>query len=71
MFAPPFRPLDFVGSASGLHGLDRDRKAFNRTAVRAFERADVETPRSRFDIGKPHRLAALGTGQDSDFSATE
>jgi hypothetical protein len=52
-------------------GLDRDRKAFNRIAIRAFERADVETPRSRLDAGKSHRLPALRTGQDSDFSATK
>jgi hypothetical protein len=43
----------------------------NRIAFRAFERASVETPRSRFDAGKPHRLAAFRTGQDSDFSATD
>src|ERR1700694_4319883 len=50
--------------------LNRDRKTFNRMASRAFERANVETLRCRFDAGKPHRLAAFRTGQDSDFSAT-
>jgi len=50
---------------------NRDRKTFNRIAFRAFECANVETPRSRFDAGKPHRLAAFRTGQASDFSATK
>lgn len=61
----------YEAKAANLGELDRDRKALDRIALRAFKRAEVETPNSRFDAGQPHRLATLGTGQNSDFSATK
>jgi hypothetical protein len=40
-------------------------------ALLAFERAHVEARLSRLDAGKPHRLAALGTGENADIGGTK
>ena len=48
--------------------LDSDRKAHAGIALHAFESADIITRRGRLDLGQPHGIAALGAGENSDFS---
>jgi hypothetical protein len=49
--------------------LDGGRKTLTGIALRAFESAHVITGCSRFDLGQPHGVAALGARKDADFSA--
>ena len=48
--------------------LDSDRKTLAGIALGAFESADIITRCGRFDLGKPHGVAALSARKDSDFS---
>jgi hypothetical protein len=46
-----------------IGGLDCDRKAPSRVALRAFEKADIITRCCAFDARQPHPLAALEHGR--------
>ena len=54
-----------------LGGLDCDRKAPSRVALRAFENADIITRCCGFDARQPHGLAAFGAWKDSDLCTAE
>jgi hypothetical protein len=54
-----------------LGGLDCDRKAPSRVALRAFENADIITRCCGFDARQPHGLAAFGARKDSDLCTAE
>jgi len=54
-----------------LGGLDCDRKAPGRVALRAFENSDIITSCRGFGARQPHGLAALGAWKDSDLCTAE
>ena len=54
-----------------IGGLDCDRKAPSRVALRAFENADIITRCCGFDARQPHGLAAFGAWKDSDLCTAE
>jgi hypothetical protein len=60
---------DRAGPNRSQERLDRDCKTPSRLACRALEGADFMTRLSRLDASQPHRLATLGTRENSDLRA--
>jgi hypothetical protein len=54
-----------------LGGLDCDRKAAGRVALRAFENSDIVSRCGGFGACQPHGLAAFGARKDSDLCTAE
>jgi hypothetical protein len=49
---------------------NRDLEALTCVALRAFEGLHIQAGRGGFNAGEPHRPAAFGASQDSNFGAT-